>query len=219
MQDSRYNQQQRVEKSEVVKENFGKKIEEKISIQIKSFGFFAEFYVMINFLREYDILPTESFLKVMNTILNIESKDTFEEELEDEDVLHSIVISFKFNKCKCGYKKKEYFIHESMNFEEDENVFIKCKTCNEIDNRTKFVIKIDGHGLDECFICEIFSIKKILFLSKYYYHEYISHFDFKRLDLELLKKITLNLIFYCEKENIRIFLLRCFKSIIRFSNQ
>ena len=52
-----------------------------------------------------------------------------------------------------------------MNFKADEDVHIKCKTCNINDTRTMFVIKIEGHGLDECFLCEIFSIRKILQLS------------------------------------------------------
>ena len=172
---------------------------------------------MVNFLRENEILPTENILKVMNTILNIERDENFEDlfEREEDDVTHTVNISFKYNKCKCGYKKKDYFLSESMNFKSEEDLYIKCKICNETENRTMFVIKIEGHGLDECFLCEIFSIRKILKLSKKFYYEYINHFDFKKLDLDLLKKLVLNLIFYCEKENIRIFLLRSFKTMMR----
>lgn len=174
---------------------------------------------MINFIREQDILPTENFLKILNYVNNCDNKSSPEFGLmdrDDEEANFSTEISFLYNRCKCGFKKKDYFIAETLNFEANQNVIVNCRKCKIVVENTKFNIKLISNSETLVFQSEIFSVRKILQTSKDILQEYLKHFELKKLDLDLLKKLILNMIFYCDKDSFKIikgFLLKSFKSV------
>ena len=48
---------------------------------------------------------------------------------EDEEIVFNFDVSFQYNRCKCGFKKKDFFLKEAFNYKSDENVILNCKVC------------------------------------------------------------------------------------------
>jgi len=182
----------------------------------------SSFYIMINRIRELEILPTENFLRLLNMVSTYTGTNNQIPQIEcsfgddSEDVNFKLETSLVYNRCKCGFKKKDYFITETLIYEAGENVILNCKKCMTIVENTKFNIKIlFGNEIIEL-DSEIFSIRKILHISKNMYQDYLKYIDLNKLNLNLLKKLILNLLFYTDKENflvVRGFLLRSFMKI------
>ncbi len=174
---------------------------------------------MINFIREKDILPTENLLKLLNIIINYDNKGVQEHgflDREEEDSNFTLNINFKYNRCRCGFKNKDYFISKTLKFNANENVILNCEKCKKLVDNTIFNIKIDYNQQISDYECEIFSIRKILKTSKEMLQDYLRHFNLNKLDLELLKKLILNLILYSDNfyfKNIQGSLLKSFKAI------
>lgn len=193
------------------------------SIRIPRKSFYGKrtssYYVMVNFIREQDILPTDNFLNILNIINNMENKGACNLDYldqEDSDKTYKFTVSMQYNRCKCGFKNKDYFIQETLNYKEDENVYLNCKVCNKIDNKTKFLILITGDGVKLQYNVEIFSIRKIFKTSQDLFRHYLKSFDLTKIDLILLQTLILNLMFYCDNECFKIvknFLFRSFNLV------
>lgn len=182
----------------------------------------SSYYVLVNFIREQDILPTENFLKILNLIINGQNKGNSSTTMvfsdqEETETNYEFDISFQYNRCKCGFKNREQLIQETLGIREDENVYLNCKVCNKVDKKTIFIIKIVGSELKVCYNSEIFSIRKLFKTSKDLLKDYLKSFEINKLDIDLMKNLILNLMFYCHKDFFNIlktFLFKCYNLII-----
>jgi hypothetical protein len=171
-------------------------------------------FIIINFLRHKNILPNEELMNIFRIFC---AQDRIEDEEailnqtgEDEfniTYLEDFHLFLQYHVCRCGAKKPDYFLKQTENSSYDGDVFLDCFFCGTKEFRTSIVFKFELY--DERFNSEIFSPLKLFNSSVRLFNLYKENPDYDKLDRDMLRKVIINLIFYCKHNNLNYkFLLK-----------
>jgi hypothetical protein len=172
-------------------------------------------FIIINFLRHKNILPNEEMMNIFKLFVSAErneDEDLLNSQDSDDDFnicyLEDFHLFFQYHVCRCGAKKPEYFLKQTENSSFEGDVYLDCFFCGTKEVKTNLVFKFEIS--EERYNSEIYSPLKLFNLSVKMFKEFVQkNFNYDELDKDSLRKIIINLIFYCKHNNItHKFLLR-----------
>ena len=156
-------------------------------------------FIIINFLRYKNILPNEETMFALKEFISISNDEEFnkDESIVDYDNFN---LFLRFHVCRCGAKKPDHFIKIIENSNFDGDIYLDCQHCGIKEERTCLVFMFDSEY--EQYSSEIFSPLKLFNFTNIIFAEFTDHFNYDLLDKSLLRKIIINLIFYCKNTGV-----------------
>ena len=163
-------------------------------------------FIIINFLRNKNILPNEPMMSLFeNFTLKAEKEEDdlnipdliLEEEInEPQKDYDQFNLFLQYHYCRDGTKKPEYFIKQAETAMYDGDIILECATCQTKETRTGLVFKFNFSK--NKITSEIFTPLKLYNSCNKLLTDYLEHYKFEKLDRDTLSKVIINLLFYCK---------------------
>jgi len=154
--------------------------------------------IIINFMRNNNIIPNEIMLNLIKEMVTNENSENNQSNFDrnPESYINNYRDYLRFNFCSCGFKKDEYFIKSAEKCTTDCNIYVDCAKCRFDKKSLEIVLKFNE--LNYVFTSELFSPFKLFNQSNQILEEFNLVDHFHLLDPVKTNKVILNLIFYCK---------------------